>query len=168
MDSSTHGPEGIQQDLEKELYRQIVEVTNEGIWVINTVGRTTYANERMAEMLGFTVQELMGKNAFDLVFPEDLTRGYQEFDLRRIEKEGRQIQFRYRKKDGSKLWTIGNSSVITGPQERIHLARESSNGSRTRAVQHSRVVSRCRREDGDRFNTPLPYQDYPQCAVRAR
>jgi PAS domain S-box-containing protein len=119
VDSSEHGPQGIQQDLVKELYRQIVEVANEGIWVIDTEGRTTYTNGRMAEMLGCTVQELMAKNAFNFVFPEDRPTAFREFDLRRMESRGRQIQFRYRKKDGSELWTIVNSSVITGAQGRV-------------------------------------------------
>jgi PAS domain S-box-containing protein len=97
------------------LYRQIVETTNEGIWVIDFEGRTTYANQRMAEMLGCTVKELIGKNAFDFVFPEDRPKGHQEFDLRKLETGGQQVRFRYRKKDGAELWTLASTSMIVGP-----------------------------------------------------
>ena len=98
----------------EEQYQKIVETTNEGIWVIDAEGRTSYTNRRMAQMLGCTVEKLAVKNAFDFVFPEDRPRGQQEFDLRKMESEGCQVQFRYRKKDGSELWTLVSTSLIRG------------------------------------------------------
>jgi PAS domain S-box-containing protein len=106
--------EEIQLDHKKEFYRQIVETTNEGIWVIDGEGRTSYANQRMAEMLGCRLNELMGRSAFDFVFPEDRAKGETEFDLCKIDSGGRQIQFRYRKNDGTELWALVSSSVLIG------------------------------------------------------
>jgi GAF domain-containing protein len=43
----------------QEDYRRIVETAQEGIWSIDAEGRTTYANPHLAEMLGYSVQEMM-------------------------------------------------------------------------------------------------------------
>ena len=40
-------------------YRQLVENTHEGIWSIDVDGNTTFVNPRMANMLGYTVNEMM-------------------------------------------------------------------------------------------------------------
>ncbi len=42
-------------------YRQLIELAQEGIWVIDTGGDTTFVNPRMAEILGYTTQEMLGR-----------------------------------------------------------------------------------------------------------
>jgi two-component system cell cycle sensor histidine kinase/response regulator CckA len=42
-------------------YRQIVETTSEGVWLIDAEDRTTFVNGRMAEMLGYDVDEMLGE-----------------------------------------------------------------------------------------------------------
>jgi len=42
-------------------YRQLVELAQEGIWVIDTRGDTTFVNPRMAKMLGYTTEEMLGR-----------------------------------------------------------------------------------------------------------
>jgi PAS domain S-box-containing protein len=87
----------------EERYRKIVETALEGIWTIDAVGRTTYANPRMAEMLGYSVEELLGRNAFDLVPAEDMASAREHWDLRRQGISDRP-EFRFIRKDGSTLW----------------------------------------------------------------
>src|SRR4051812_40566444 len=48
-------------------YRHIVETTSEGIWALDLTGRTTYVNEAMARMLGYSVEEMLGRSLFDFV-----------------------------------------------------------------------------------------------------
>jgi PAS domain S-box-containing protein len=43
----------------EERYRRIIETTPDGIWTIDAESRTTFVNRRMAEMLGYTVDEMM-------------------------------------------------------------------------------------------------------------
>jgi len=45
----------------EEKYRNIVETANEGIWVVDAERRTTYVNSKMAEMLGYSVHEMIGE-----------------------------------------------------------------------------------------------------------
>jgi len=87
----------------EERYRRIVETALEGIWEIDAQGNTTYANPRMAEMLGYSVEELMGRNAFELVPPEEMQAARQQWDLRRQGFSGRP-EFRFTQRDGSSFW----------------------------------------------------------------
>jgi PAS domain S-box-containing protein len=87
----------------EERYRRIVETALEGIWAIDAQGRTTYANPRMAEMLGYTVEEMLGRNAFDFAHPDDISPANQEWDQRRQGVASRP-EFRFIRKDGSILW----------------------------------------------------------------
>ncbi len=45
-------------------YRALMEALNEGVWVIDADGVTTFVNPRMAEMLGYTVGEMLGRHLF--------------------------------------------------------------------------------------------------------
>ena len=51
-------------------FADMVELAHDGIWVIDAEGRTTYANPRMAEMLGLTVAGMIGRPFTDFMDPE--------------------------------------------------------------------------------------------------
>ncbi len=87
----------------QERYRRIVETALEGIWAIDAQSNTTYANPRMAEMLGYSVEEMLGRNAFDFAHPDDVNPASQEWDQRRQGVASRP-EFRFLRKDGSILW----------------------------------------------------------------
>ena len=55
----------------EERYRQIVETTLEGVWVLNREFRTTYVNSQMAMMLGYSEEEMSGLTLLEFVFDED-------------------------------------------------------------------------------------------------
>src|SRR5665647_2187740 len=46
-------------------YRNIVKTSAEGIWIFNSVSETTYVNEKMAEMLGYKPEEMIGRFIWD-------------------------------------------------------------------------------------------------------
>ena len=52
-------------DAREARYRRIVETVQEGIWQIDADGVTTYVNGRLAEMLGYSVDELLGASPLD-------------------------------------------------------------------------------------------------------
>lgn len=41
----------------EEKYRNIVETANEGIWIFDSDIKVTYANNKIAEMLGYVPEE---------------------------------------------------------------------------------------------------------------
>lgn len=51
-------------------YRSLIETLQEGIWVIDKAGYTTYVNEVMAGYVGYSVEEMQGLNIYELVDEE--------------------------------------------------------------------------------------------------
>ena len=87
----------------EERYRRIVETAAEGIWTVDQRGRTTFANERIARLLGYTPEELIGRWAFDFVFDEDRERAFHKFVASQHGPVS-PYDFRLRRRDGSELW----------------------------------------------------------------
>ncbi|MGF7119372.1 PAS domain-containing sensor histidine kinase [Methanobacterium oryzae] len=85
-------------------YRQIVETANEGIWAIDNNFKTTFVNQKMAEMLGYTIEEMIGKQLTFFMFFEDLDDHYAKMELR---KKGisERYERRFQNKNGSEVWT---------------------------------------------------------------
>jgi len=48
----------------EEKYRRLVETLTEGIWVLDKDANTSFVNPRMAQMLGYTIDEMMGSICF--------------------------------------------------------------------------------------------------------
>jgi PAS domain S-box-containing protein len=94
-----------------ERYRQIVQTANEGIWVTDEQDRITFANHRLARMLGYTPDELMHRPAIDFMDPADLPD--HEFRLQ-ASRSGHPSQFerRLRHKDGREFWTWVSGSPL--------------------------------------------------------
>ncbi|HVT42898.1 MAG TPA: PAS domain S-box protein [Thermoanaerobaculia bacterium] len=48
-------------------YRQIVETSQEGIWICDADAITTYVNQRMEEILGYSAGQMIGRPVFDFM-----------------------------------------------------------------------------------------------------
>jgi len=92
----------------EERYRQIVETANEGIWEVDQEAHTVFVNRRMAEMLGYTVEEMMGCSVLEFLFPEDHPEAENRLESAKQGSPSHSNEFRYRRKDGSVLWTIAS------------------------------------------------------------
>ena len=68
----------------EEKYRQIVETAQEGIWMIDAQSHTSFVNNRMAEMLGYTKEEMLGKHLY--AFMDDEGRNISERNIERLKK----------------------------------------------------------------------------------
>ena len=91
--------------------RRLLESSFDGIWAIDSELRTNFVNARMAEMLGYSPQEMLGRSLYDFLFPEDVPA---EKDAIRRRRSGvsEEFELRYRRKDGSELWARIASSPI--------------------------------------------------------
>ncbi|MCL5957891.1 MAG: PAS domain S-box protein, partial [Chloroflexi bacterium] len=95
----------------EERYRRIVETAVEGIWVIDAESKTVFVNARMAEMLGYTADEMMGQPLFVFTDEEDQSLTETLLDRRRHGVR-EQHDFKFRRKDGSHVWTILSATPI--------------------------------------------------------
>lgn len=91
-------------------YQQIVESTFEGIWTIDANGNTTYVNKRMAEMLGYRMEEMIGKHLFSFMDDEGQSIATRNME-RRSHGIAEQHDFRFLNKDGQSIWM----SMSTNP-----------------------------------------------------
>ncbi|KAB0326995.1 PAS domain S-box protein [Janthinobacterium lividum] len=96
-----------------ERYRLIVQTAAEGIWMTDANGKTTFVNPKMAHMLGYTVQEMLGRPLLDF-----MDRDSQLLMQRRLASHGSfasqpdQVDFRFFRKDQSSLWGLLSSTSI--------------------------------------------------------
>ena len=107
-----------QREAEKALreserkYRALVENLNEGIWAIDPEAKTTFVNERMAEMLGYTVDEMLGASLYD--FMDERGREIAELNMdRRRQGFREQHDFEFRRKDGTNIYATLETSPMT-------------------------------------------------------
>jgi two-component system, cell cycle sensor histidine kinase and response regulator CckA len=99
-------------------YRRIVDTANEGIWAMDENFRTTFANERMAEMLGEKPSEMLGKRVDSFMFEEDLTDHNEKMMSRQRGSDGR-YERRFRHKDGDSVWTIVSAIALLDDEGRF-------------------------------------------------
>ncbi|KYC41638.1 PAS domain S-box protein [Scytonema hofmannii PCC 7110] len=100
----------------EEQYRRIVETAGEGIWLLNQDNQTTFVNQQMASMLGYTTEEMLGKTLFSFMDEEGvaITNTYLE---RRHQGIHEMHDFKFRCKDGSALWAIVSCAPLFDEQK---------------------------------------------------
>ncbi|HZH15189.1 MAG TPA: PAS domain S-box protein [Archangium sp.] len=92
-------------------FKLLVESAQEGLWTVDANNRTTYVNRYFAQMLGYTIEEMLDKTLFDIIRPEDMALMEQYVADRRQGKSAVLDDFRLMRKDGTSIWTL----VSTGP-----------------------------------------------------
>ena len=95
----------------EERYRRIVETAQEGILVADKDGKLLFANQKMADMLGYTREELLVLSGLELLAEAqqgDVLLARDE--LSRGGVVSREYQFR--RKDGRALWTLCNACQL--------------------------------------------------------
>ena len=92
-------------------YRQLVNVAQEGIWVLDRYDRTVFVNPRMANMLGYAESEMVGKNLFDFVSKAEVEQAIQYLAQFKTGAEGT-FEYEFPRKDGSKVCTNIAASQI--------------------------------------------------------
>ena len=95
----------------QEEYRQIVDTSNEGIWVFDKNRQTTFVNVRMAEMLGYQKEEMIGREMESFIFDEDMPDHRQQMEVRH-QGIGAQYERRLEHRDGHAIWTIVSATPI--------------------------------------------------------
>lgn len=102
----------------EEQYRTLVDLAHDGIITLEGPNRTiTFANHRMAEMLGYDAGELIGKSFIDLIHPDNMKEYMRE--RREFFNTGEPSTYERSlvRKDGSTLHTLLSVSLVD-PSER--------------------------------------------------
>ncbi|MCE8422610.1 MAG: PAS domain S-box protein [Candidatus Methanoperedens sp.] len=92
-------------------YRTIVETAHEGIWRLDASEKTSYVNFRMAQMLGYTAEEMLGRHFFHFMDTDARIEAEKNLERR---KQGiiETHDFRFSRKDGTDMWAIVSTNPI--------------------------------------------------------
>lgn len=97
----------------EEQFRSLVEHAQAGIWTIDAAAVTTYVNPRMAEMLAYAVDDMIGRTLFEFM-DEDSRAVALENMQRRRSGISELHDFEFVRKDGAKVFTTLSTSPIKG------------------------------------------------------
>jgi len=104
--------------ISEEKYRQIVETAREGIWAVDSEFRTTFVNRRMADMLGYSMEEMIGRKLDTFVLEEELGDHNSRMEERRRGK-GETYERRWRRRDDKPLWTLVSATPVRDAEGRF-------------------------------------------------
>ncbi|HVH65125.1 MAG TPA: PAS domain S-box protein [Candidatus Acidoferrum sp.] len=93
-------------------YQKLVETAHEGIWMVDADDRTTFVNQRMADLLGYSIAEMLGRSPSEFYLTEAGRREREEHwqRLRRGVRSSREII--YRRKTGEPQWALISTAPI--------------------------------------------------------
>ena len=86
----------------------------EGIWIIDAEGKTVFANDSMARILQTTTLDLIGKDSFLFVFPDDLPAAQRLFASKQAGSSAA-FRFKLRRADGSSIWADVQGTPMHNP-----------------------------------------------------
>lgn len=92
-------------------YRQIVETSMEGIWTLDEGDRTSFVNQRMASMLGYDSEDMLGAPLEVFVYKQDCEMVKQYLEWRR-QGISAQHEFQFRRQDGSSFYGLVSANPL--------------------------------------------------------
>jgi PAS domain S-box-containing protein len=99
-------------------YSLIVDGAQEGIWQGDEQNRTVFANRSMLEMLGYTTEEMLGREILDFIAENERAEHKEMQKIRRSGEKGR-YERTFVKKDGSMIRVHVLASPILDDQGRF-------------------------------------------------
>jgi diguanylate cyclase (GGDEF)-like protein/PAS domain S-box-containing protein len=96
-------------------FRLLAETSRDVIVLTDLEGERRYVSPAVGELLGWKPEELVGGTYRDIVHPDDLNEWENLLDECRTKDDGRILQYRCRKKDGSYLWMESNLRLYHDP-----------------------------------------------------
>lgn len=95
----------------EEQYRHLVETINEGIWVIDKIYNTIFVNSKMAEMLLYKKEELIGKPILEYIH-EKHKRNFWIYLKQCIMGVKKQYDCQFTRKAGGSVYVLITASSV--------------------------------------------------------
>ena len=104
----------------EERFRALIENSSDMITLLNSEGTTVYASPSITRVLGYTPDEYVGRDVFDVLHPDDRDSVMAEFvDIQGRAGRAFRAQYRFRHRDGSWRWIEGvGSNMLAEPSVR--------------------------------------------------
>jgi PAS domain S-box-containing protein len=95
-----------QLEQSKNFFKSLISDSLDGIVVLDSDGVTTYAAESITNVLGYLPKEVIGRNCFEFIHPEDLALAIQAFSDESKNVRTRYLELRFQAKEGDWLWML--------------------------------------------------------------
>ena len=102
----------------EQQFRRIIETAVEGVWQMDDQFRTTFVNRRIAEMLGYSPEEMLGRKITSFMPAGEMT-DHESLIKRRREGIGDHYERRLIRKDGTPIWTLVSATAIMDREGRF-------------------------------------------------
>ena len=124
----------------RERYRSLVDNVQDLLCELDGEGRYLYVSQNYAAVLGYELGALLGRNAFELVHPDDLAATTAIFNS--PEGEGRSV-FRYRHQNGEWRWMESTGKAYTtdeGESRGVVISRDITDRKLGEADRESHII----------------------------
>jgi two-component system sensor histidine kinase/response regulator len=104
----------------EEKYRSILETIEDGYCEIDLEGNLTFFNKSFCRILGYSEDELMGRNLWEFSDEEEANKAYEGFNkvfTTGVHAKG--FEWGMNRKDGSKIYVASSISLIKDPEGEI-------------------------------------------------
>jgi PAS domain S-box-containing protein len=103
---------------ENDIFRQMVEIADEGIWMLDTDYNVTYVNQAQATLLGYDRREVIGRTMYDFLASTEVEVSRKIVEANLIGRLGpRELEMR--RKDGSTFWAQASGAQLRDDQDRL-------------------------------------------------
>jgi PAS domain S-box-containing protein len=118
LDRARKSKEELEQSEQK--FRALVQEGSDLLGILNIDGFYSFVSENYKKILGYDPCELVEKNAYQFIHPEDFDRVKEQFYLLEDQKQVRISPFRFKNKEGEFRWiqttatNLMNDSAVQG------------------------------------------------------
>ena len=97
-------------------YRLLAENANDVVCEIDISGRIDYISPAVKAMVGFTSEEMIGRQMSDFIHPDDRGVVRERFYKALEDDEGWQVEYRVLRKDGEFAWVEARPKLVRDPK----------------------------------------------------
>ncbi|MBV5312351.1 MAG: PAS domain S-box protein [Prolixibacteraceae bacterium] len=94
----------------EEQYRKLVESVNDVIYEIDAIGKIKFVSHSVINILGYTVDEVIGRNIFEYILPEDVPAIMNSLKSL-ASRDYSFMEYRYVRKDGTIRWVRSSTTA---------------------------------------------------------
>jgi len=119
----------------EEIFRQLSDNLRNAVYMFNNEGRFVYANNATSEITGYSVDELLTMNFYEIVHPDyvDVVKD-RGFDRIHGDKSPRTYEFKILTKQGAEIWLEITASLMNLKGEPVVIGTGSDVTERKQAI----------------------------------
>lgn len=103
----------------EERFRSVVQGLGEGLMITDLEDVLLFANVRMAELSGYTLDEMLGRQAYKLFLAPEAWKEARRRNRRRSSGEAEKYEIELKRKDGSSFWTEITATPYRTPDGQV-------------------------------------------------